>query len=102
MFPIGWVPRIRVRLTTLGRAAARHGAGITTPATPPKGLMARWSCTALARLYAAGETGLANGVTLNKADRAPSWNTLLNLRDRRDGSLIDEFGHGRVRLSDRS
>jgi hypothetical protein len=98
---LGMVPRIRVRLTTLGRAAARVGKGITTPATVPKGLMARWSFAALARLYAAGDDGLINGATLTKADRAPSWNTLLNLRDRKAGSFIDEFGRGRVRLSDR-
>lgn len=91
VLPFGWVPRIRVRLTTLGRAAARGGTGITTPASPPRGLMARWSFHALACLYAAGDTGLHNGVTPDRADQAPSWNTLLNLRDRRDGSLIEEF-----------
>jgi hypothetical protein len=32
--PFGHVPRIRVRLTTLGRATARAGKGITTPAQP--------------------------------------------------------------------
>jgi hypothetical protein len=93
-----WVPRIRVRLTNLGRAAARHGAGITTPAAPPKGLMARWSFAALARLYAAGERGL-DLEAMDKENRAPSWKTLLNLRDRRDGSFIDEFGRSSVRLT---
>ncbi|MGH3862738.1 hypothetical protein [Actinokineospora sp.] len=92
--PFGNVPRIRVRLTPLGRATARVGKGITAPATPPKGLMARWSFAALARLYAAGEDGLV----LHARD-TPSWNTLLKLRDRKDGSFIDEFGRGRVRLS---
>src|SRR5690606_6642597 len=29
------VPRIRVRLSTLGRATARHGAGVTAPTTTP-------------------------------------------------------------------
>jgi hypothetical protein len=33
---LGMVPRIRVRLTTLGRAAARAGKGITTPASTPR------------------------------------------------------------------
>jgi hypothetical protein len=88
---LGMVPRIRVRLTTLGRAAARAGTGVTAPASPPRGLMAHWSFTALARLYAAGDDGLNNGTTWDKADRAPSWNTLLNLRDRRDGAFIEEF-----------
>ena len=99
MFPFGWVPRIRVRLTTLGRAAARAGKGITTPVSPPRGLMARWSFAALARLYVAGERGLHIGPTSDRVDEAPSWNTLLHLRDRREGSLIYEFEH-RVRLSD--
>ncbi|MGH3770019.1 MAG: hypothetical protein ACRDRW_01230 [Pseudonocardiaceae bacterium] len=31
----------------------RSSAGVTTPATPPRGLMARWSFAALTRLYAA-------------------------------------------------
>uniref|UniRef100_UPI003F4983DE hypothetical protein n=1 Tax=Amycolatopsis sp. CA-293810 TaxID=3239926 RepID=UPI003F4983DE len=89
--PVGMVDRIRVRLTAAGRAAARHGAGHTAPATPPAGLMTRWSLLALARLYAAGEQGLCNEATPDRADEAPSWNTLLRLRDRRDGSLIDTF-----------
>ncbi|MGO1049185.1 hypothetical protein [Crossiella sp. CA198] len=91
VMPFGAVDRIRVRLTTTGRAAARHGAGITAPASPPQGLMARWSLLALTRLYAAGERGLCNETTRDRADAAPSWNTLLHLRDRRDGSLIEEF-----------
>lgn len=104
------VPRVRVRLTTLGRATARHGAGVTAPATTPRGLVARWSCVALAWLYAAGETGLSihTDTWWDRADRAPSWNTLLRLRDRKDGSFIEEFatasatgtGRYRVRLSD--
>lgn len=89
--PFGMVDRIRVCLTTAGRAAARHGAGHTAPATPPPGLMTRWSLLALAQLYAAGDRGLCNEPTGDRADAAPSWNTLLRLRDRRDGSFIDTF-----------
>jgi len=89
--PYGMVDRIRVRLTAAGRAAVRHGAGITTPAAPPAGLMTRWSLLALAALYVAGERGLCNESTPDKADEAPSWNTLLRLQQRRDGSLIDTF-----------
>ncbi|MEV8480363.1 hypothetical protein AB0435_34260, partial [Streptomyces sp. NPDC051173] len=89
--PFGMVDRIRVRLTAAGRAAARHGIGHTAPATPPPGLMTRWSLLALARLYTAGDRGLSTEVTGDRADAAPSWNTLLRLRDRRDGSLIEVF-----------
>jgi len=89
--PFGMVDRIRVRLTTAGRAAARHGAGITAPAAPPAGLMTRWSLQALATLYAAGERGLCNESTPDRTDAAPSWNTLLRLQNRRDGSFIDTF-----------
>lgn len=85
------VPRVRVRLTTAGRAAARAGAGITGPTSTPAGLMARWSFAALARLYAAGDNGLTTQTTWDKADQAPPWKTLLRLRDRKDGSHIDEF-----------
>jgi hypothetical protein len=100
---LGLLPRIRVRLTTLGRAAARHGAGITAPATTPKGLMSFWSVVALVRLYAAGEQGMPDetAYSVPYRDRAPSWNTLLRLRDRRDGSLIDERRHGVMALSSR-
>lgn len=108
VFGLGWVPRIRVRLTTLGRAAARAGTGVTAPASPPRGLMARWSFAALARLYAVGELGLSMDYSADRAERAPSWNTLLNLRDRRDGPFIDEFfvrrdgggSNSRVRLTE--
>lgn len=89
--PFGMVDRIRVRLTTAGRAAARAGTGVTTPATTPAGLMSRWSLAALVRLHQAGEEGLAIEATRNQADAAPPWKTLLRLRDRRDGSFIDEF-----------
>lgn len=93
---LGWCPRIHVRLTALGRAAARVGAGITTPASLPRGLMARWSFAALVRLYLvrlylAGATGLRNGVSSDRAGQAPSWNTLLHLQDRKNGSFVEEF-----------
>lgn len=89
--PFGMVDRIRVRLTTAGRAAARAGAGVTAPATTPAGLMSRWSLVALIRLHQAGQEGLALEASRHQTDAAPSWNTLLRLRDRRDGSFIDEF-----------
>jgi hypothetical protein len=91
VWPFGHVPRVRVRLTTTGRAAARAGAGAAAPARASRGLMARWSFLALARLYAAGQAGLSLDASAGRGQRAPSWNTLLNLRDRRDGSLIEEF-----------
>jgi hypothetical protein len=83
--------RIRVRLTTAGRAAARAGAGRTAPVSVPAGLLSRWSLVALVRLYRAGEEGLAHEAPLSRDDAAPSWNTLLRLRDRRDGALMEEF-----------
>ncbi len=80
------VPRIRVRLTTLGRAAARHGAGITGPTATPRGLLSWGSFRALALLYAAGDDGL-----VLDAKGTPSWNTLLRLRNRPYDPWIDEF-----------
>lgn len=80
------VPRIRVRLSTLGRATARHGAGVAAPVSTPRGLLSQGSFRALAALYAAGETGL-----ILHAKGTPSWNTLLRLRNRPFDSWIDEF-----------
>jgi hypothetical protein len=51
--------------------------------------MTRGSLVALTALYLAGERGLCNESTWDRTDQAPSWNTLLRLQDRRDGSLID-------------
>jgi hypothetical protein len=83
--------RLQVRLTAAGRAAARAGAGVTAPASTPAGLMSRWSLVALVRLYQSGEAGLALEAPASQADAAPSWNTLLRLRDRRDGAFMEEF-----------
>ena len=89
----GMVPRIRVRLTTAGRAAARAGQGITAPARPPHGLMTEWLWGTLARLYPAGEEGLPRDAPRGTplAQRAPSWNALPGLQDRRDGPYMEEF-----------
>ncbi|MGW5383984.1 hypothetical protein [Nocardia sp. NPDC003963] len=96
------VPRIRVRLSTLGRATARHGAGVRAPVSPPRGLLSQVSFHAMAKLYAAGEAGL-----VLHAKGTPSWDTLLRLRNRPYDPWIDEFTapgkHGgrswRVRLT---
>lgn len=86
--PVGWVDRVRVRLTRDGRATARAGAGITAPTTTPAGMMGRWSLLALARLYAAGEQGLAH-FAKDREKRAPSHNTLLQLERRKEGSFYE-------------
>ncbi|MBF6102200.1 hypothetical protein IU510_29725 [Nocardia cyriacigeorgica] len=80
------VPRIRVRLSTLGRATARHGGGVAAPMSTPRGLLSRWSFNALAMLYAAGEDGL-----VLYAKGTPSWNTLVRLRNRPYDPWIEEF-----------
>lgn len=80
------VPRIRVRLTTLGRATARHGAGVAAPVSTPRGMLSYGSFRALAKLYAAGEAGL-----ILHAKGTPSWDTLLRLRNRPYDPWIDEF-----------
>jgi hypothetical protein len=94
--PVGWVDRVRVRLTRDGRATARAGAGVTAPAATPAGMMGRWSLLALARLYAAGEQGLAHYST-DREKRAPSHNTLLQLERRKEGSFY-ESSPGATRL----
>ncbi|WP_051161527.1 hypothetical protein [Nocardia brevicatena] len=80
------VPRIRVRLSTLGRAAARHGVGVAAPVTPPRGLLSQVLFNALALLYAAGHDGLVLNVK-----GAPSWDTLVRLRNRPYDPWIEEF-----------
>ncbi|MEV0297019.1 hypothetical protein [Nocardia sp. NPDC050710] len=80
------VPRIRVRLSTFGRATARHGAGVAAPVSVPRGLLSRVSFNALAALYAAGEDGL-----VLHAKGTPSWETLVRLRNRAYDPWIEEF-----------
>ncbi|MEU1824178.1 hypothetical protein ABZ502_17345 [Streptomyces abikoensis] len=55
---LGMVPRVRVKLTTLGRATARAGLGHTAPKSPPRGLLSEWLWSNLVRLYRAGPDGM--------------------------------------------
>ncbi|MFG2761533.1 hypothetical protein [Streptomyces wuyuanensis] len=55
---LGMVPRVRVKLTTLGRATARAGLGHTAPKSPPHGLLSEWLWSNLVRLYRAGPDGV--------------------------------------------
>jgi hypothetical protein len=106
---LGLVPVSRVKLTTAGRAAARAGRGQTAPQRTPKGLMAGWLWESLARLYAAGDTGLPLHAPAGtpRPERTPSWNALLHLRDRSDGAYMEEVSPGpgggewRVRVTSR-
>jgi hypothetical protein len=95
-----WAPRVRVRLTRLGRAAARAGLHETPARRPPPGLMTRRLWAALIRVYAAGEAGLGRDDGGRHSYGGMSWNLLLQLRDRARGSFIQE-GNGSVWVSDR-
>ncbi|MER0443154.1 hypothetical protein ABR738_00935 [Streptomyces sp. Edi4] len=55
---LGMIPRVRVKLTTRGRATARAGLGYTAPTSPPRGLLSEWLWSNLVRLYRAGPNGL--------------------------------------------
>ena len=73
---------VYVMLTPKGRAAARAGLGVPAPTTSrrPKGLLSEFLWGVLARLYAAGEDGVA------PERRAPTtWGFL---EDRREGSFV--------------
>lgn len=59
---LGLVTRVRVKLTTLGRATARAGLGHTAPKSPPRGMLSEWLWSNLVRLYRAGPNGMATDV----------------------------------------
>ncbi|MBK3639509.1 hypothetical protein [Streptomyces sp. MBT33] len=90
---IGMIPRVRVKLTTLGRATARAGLGHTAPKSPPRGLLSEWLWSNLVRLYRAGPEGMPaespRGTPYE--ERAPSYKALLFLEDmsRREGRLAE-------------
>ncbi|HTR93397.1 MAG TPA: hypothetical protein VMI73_16830 [Trebonia sp.] len=86
----GWV-----RMTRTGRAAARAGTAREAPGRAPRGLLSRWSWTALAGLYAAGNGGLViwhstRRVSLADWEKCPSWNTVVRLRNR-SVPYVEEF-----------
>ncbi|MER7952059.1 hypothetical protein ABTY59_32175 [Streptomyces sp. NPDC096079] len=88
VFPLGMVPRVRVKLTTLGRATARAGLGHTAPKSPPRGMLSEWLWSNLVRLYRAGPGGMATNVPRGtpQEERPPSEKARLFLeRDRRHG-----------------
>ncbi|MEN3308979.1 MAG: hypothetical protein V7603_5181 [Micromonosporaceae bacterium] len=93
---LGTLPTVEVRLTTAGRAAARAGRGEEPKRRTPPGLLSEWLWRALGTLYRAGGTGTLydhHGWHLPRdhPERGPSWAALLQLRDRRDGSYMEEF-----------
>lgn len=71
---LGMVPRVRVKLTTLGRATARAGLGHTAPKSPPRGLLSEWLWSNLVRLYRAGPDGMSTDSPRGTPteERAPS------------------------------
>ncbi|MFH8581601.1 hypothetical protein [Streptomyces zaomyceticus] len=85
---LGWIPRVRVKLTTLGRATARAGLGHTAPKSPPRGLLSEWLWSNLVRLYKAGPGGMPTESPRGTPyeERAPSHKALLFLEnDQRQG-----------------
>jgi hypothetical protein len=91
---LGWVPRVRVKLTTLGRATARAGLGHTAPKSPPRGLLSEWLWSNLVRLYRAGPDGMLTYSPRGTPpeERAPSQKARLFLErmDRKEGRFINE------------
>lgn len=95
IYPGVLAERVRVRLSTLGRATARHGADPAGTAPGPKrptGLLGRWGFVTLARLYAAGEAGLGESSDFDCAweQRLPRPTTVHLLQIRPDGDLTEE------------
>jgi len=93
---LGDLPTVEVRLTTAGRAAARAGLDEAPRRRTPPGPLSEWLWGALAKLYRAGNEGTLYGhhayhLPHDDVHRGPSWNALLQLRDRRDGAFMEEF-----------
>jgi hypothetical protein len=91
---LGMVPRVRVKLTTRGRATARAGLGHTAPKSPPRGLLSEWLWSNLVRLYRAGPDGMPAESPRGTPpeERAPSEKARFFLeRDRRrpGGTLVE-------------
>ncbi|MFI5800928.1 helix-turn-helix domain-containing protein [Streptomyces sp. NPDC051677] len=59
VFPLGFVPRIRVELTRLGRACARAGLGEALPPRRPADLLSEWLWSSLMKVASAEPDGLA-------------------------------------------
>ncbi|MEU5181109.1 hypothetical protein AB0G49_13765 [Streptomyces longwoodensis] len=91
---LGPVPRVRVKLTTLGRATARAGLGHTAPTSPPRGLLSEWLWSNLVRLYRAGPDGMPSVSPRGTPyeERAPSEKARLFLErmDRKEGKFIEQ------------
>jgi hypothetical protein len=95
----GVFPAVEVQLTRAGRATVRQGLGITLPPRVPTGLLSKeYLWEALVWLYEAGEKGFTHHYYRSEQQKLspeqprfrPSWNTLLVLRDRRDGSFWED------------
>lgn len=90
---LGLVPRVRVKLTTIGRATARAGLGHTAPKSPPRGMLSEWLWSNLVRLYRAGPDGLPEQSPRGTPyeERAPSHKALFFLQqmDRKGGRLVE-------------
>ncbi|MFD5656168.1 helix-turn-helix domain-containing protein [Streptomyces hirsutus] len=59
VFPLGFVPRVRVELTRLGRACARAGLGETLPPRRPAHLLSEWLWSSLMKVASAEPDGLS-------------------------------------------
>jgi hypothetical protein len=59
VFPLGFVPRVLVELTRLGRSCARAGLGERQPARLPAHLLSEWLWRNLVKVAQAGPAGLA-------------------------------------------
>ncbi|MFB9437433.1 hypothetical protein [Streptomyces showdoensis] len=90
---LGPVPRVRVKMTTLGRATARAGLGHTAPKSPPRGLLSEWLWENLVRLFRAGPDGMPEYSPRGTPpeERTPSHKALFFLQqmDRQGGRLVE-------------
>jgi hypothetical protein len=90
---LGPTPCVKVKMTQAGRAAVRAGLGIAPPTRIPTGLLTKaYLWDAMAWLYEAGEQGFTtpysrSSMPAEQKRFRPSWNTLLALRDRREGEF---------------
>ncbi|MDX2758192.1 helix-turn-helix domain-containing protein [Streptomyces europaeiscabiei] len=89
VFPLGFVPRIRVELTRLGRACARAGAGEALPPRRPAHLLSEWLWSSLVKVASAEPDGLAEDDMWGKSKFY--LGTGYRPHGGRSRGLIDEF-----------
>jgi len=92
---------LEVQITPAGRKLVRGATGAAAPTRLPKGVLRERQWAALARLYVAGDMGIADEVLMGRGGF--DWmQTLLRLRDYRSKSLMESYQRPRPPSADGS